>query len=150
MENTLQERDRLLVDKIPLTLSHLSGHQYLPKRGDIIIFNQGGLPGYIGSKQLVKRVIGLPGDRIVVKDGKVTIYNSAHTQGFDPDKTGGYHTASYTTGGVDLRLGTKQLFVCGDNRANSEDSRFFGPIDSSQIVGKLSFRVYPFGKIQHF
>src|SRR5579862_2637110 len=70
MEPTLQNNDRLIVDKIPRTISRIDGHQYVPKRGDIIIFNQSGLPGFIGQKQLIKRVIGLPGERVVVTGGK--------------------------------------------------------------------------------
>lgn len=151
METTLQDHDRLLVDKLPLTFAHLSGHPYIPARGDIIIFNQSNLPGYIGTKQLIKRVIGLPGERVVVDQGVITIYNRTHPNGFNPDTTGKYRiSASTTPGNVDVTLQNNQLFVCGDNRPNSEDSRVFGPIDSSQIVGKLSFRIFPLSKLQHF
>src|SRR5579862_938655 len=66
MEPTLQNDDRLIVNKIPRTLSRIDGHQFVPQRGDIIIFNEDGLPGFIGQKQLIKRVIGLPGERVVV------------------------------------------------------------------------------------
>ena len=151
MEPTLHNSDRLIVDKLPHTIARINNHAYIPKRGDIIIFNQDNLPGYTGSKQLVKRVIGLPGDKVVVNNGFIAIYNKANQKGFNPDKTVGYKiTAPYTGGDVNITLGTNQLFVCGDNRGNSEDSRYFGPIDSSQVVGKLSLRVWPIGHAEHF
>ncbi len=151
METTLQSSDRLLVNKLPETFARISGHPFIPKRGDIIIFNQSGLPGYIGQKQLIKRVIGLPGDHIVIKDGSITVYNSANPKGFNPDKVVGYKLASsITLGIIDVTLGSNQLYVCGDNRNNSEDSRYFGPINSNQIVGKLTFRIFPLSKVSHY
>jgi len=153
METTLQNDDRLIVDKLPRTLARLTHHDYIPARGDIIIFNQTGLPdaGPTGEKQLIKRVIGLPGDRVDIQNGYITIYNSAHPSGFNPDTTGHYHiTATTTPGNVDVTLGKDQLFVCGDNRTNSEDSRFFGPVDASQIVGKLILRILPASEIEKF
>jgi signal peptidase I len=151
MEPTLQNDDRLLVNKLSRTLARVDGRQYVPKRGDIIIFNQASLPGFVGQKQLVKRVIGLPGDRVVVKDGKITIYNSAHPDGFNPDTTGDFHiSAPITSGETDNTLQKDELFVCGDNRANSEDSRFFGPIKTDQVVAKLVLRILPLSKAQSF
>lgn len=150
MEPTLQNNDRLIVDKVPRTIARIDGHQYVPNRGDIIIFNEDGLPGFTGTKQLIKRVIGLPGDHVVVKDGKVTIYNSKHPNGFDPDISGGYTTNQPTSQDFDGVLASNQLFVCGDNRPNSEDSRFFGPINTNQIVAKLMFRILPLNKAKAF
>src|SRR6266446_5998691 len=94
METTLQNNDRLIVNKIPRTLSRIDGRQFVPKRGDIIIFNQVGLPGFVGQKQLIKRVIGLPGERVVVAAGKITIYNNTDPNGFNPDTTGDYRIAA--------------------------------------------------------
>jgi signal peptidase I len=151
METTLQNEDRLIVNKIPRTIARIDGHQFVPKRGDIIIFNQDGLPGFVGPKQLIKRVIGLPGDRVVVHNGKIKVYNSAHPGGFNPDTTGDYRISAPTTNGeVDITLQSNQLFVCGDNRPNSEDSRFFGPITTDQVVAKLVLRILPTNKIQSY
>lgn len=151
METTLQDHDRLLVDKLPQTFAHISGHAYIPNRGDIIVFNQANLPGYSGPKQLIKRVIGLPGDHVVIKDGQITIFNQDNPKGFNPDTSGDYIVeAPSTTGNTDLILGASQIFVCGDNRANSEDSRYFGPIKSSSIVGKLVLRIFPLSSAERF
>ena len=152
METTLQNNDRLIVDKWPRTWARITGQPYVPRRGDIIIFNQSGID-YVGGppKQLIKRVIGLPGEHVTVTGGKITIYNQQHPEGFNPDSSGLYLiTAHDTLGSVNLTLKSDQIFVCGDNRPNSEDSRYFGPINASQIVGKLAFRIIPLNKAQRF
>ena len=151
MQPTLMNDDRLIVNKIPRTIARIDGHQYVPHRGDIIIFNQTGLPGFTGQKQLIKRVIGLPGDRVVVADGRITIYNTGHPDGFNPDTTGDYRIAAPTTvGSVDLTLRSNELFVCGDNRGNSEDSRYFGPINTDAVVAKLVLRILPLNQVKSF
>src|SRR5262249_17578474 len=135
--------------------SDITRHDYIPDRGDIIVFNESGLSqfGQTDSKQLIKRVIGLPGDHVVVKNGSITIYNSQHPGGFDPDKTlpyGKNGTIPYTSGTFDKTLGPHQLFVCGDNRPDSLDSRTFGPINAKQVVGKLVMRLLPIGQAKAF
>jgi signal peptidase I len=153
METTLQNRDRLIVDKIPRTLARITGRSYVPHRGDIIIFNQANLPDSTPGqeKQLIKRVIGLPGDRVVIKNNKITIYNKNNPGGFNPDSSVGYHIKAVpTSGNIDRTLEVNQLFVCGDNRPNSEDSRFFGPVDADQVVGKLVLRLLPLNKTEKF
>lgn len=152
MENTLQNNDRLIIDKVPRTIARITGHAYIPQRGDIVVFNQAGI-NYSGAmeKQLIKRIIGQPGERVVVKNGQITVYNSANPGGFNPDEIGLYHIdAASTPGDIDVTLSPNQLYVCGDNRTNSEDSRFFGPIQANKIVGKLSLRVLPISKAQRF
>jgi signal peptidase I len=150
MEPTLQNNDRLIVDKVSRTIARIDGHQYVPHRGDIIIFNIDSIPGFVGQKQLIKRVIGLPGERVVVKDGHITVYNSQHPSGFNPDASGKYTPNQPTNNDVDLVLASDQLFVCGDNRPNSEDSRYFGPINTNQVVAKLVLRILPVGNAKSF
>lgn len=153
METTLQHRDRLIVDKIPRTWARITKNPYIPHRGEIIIFNQSGLLGIGqgGERQLIKRVIGLPGERVVVKDGSLTVYNQEKPEGFNPDKSGLYTITSRTTpNDVDFTLKDNQIFVVGDNRANSADSREFGPITADQIVGKLSLRILPLDNAERF
>jgi signal peptidase I len=154
MENTLQNADKLIIWKVPRTWSHITGHAYIPNRGDIIVFTESGLSEFGGqqdSKQLIKRVIGLPGDHLVLKNGVYTIYNKSHPQGFEPDKTLPYgQNIPTTAGNIDIKLGKNQLFVSGDNRPDSLDSRSFGPINANQIIGKLVLRVFPVNQAKAF
>lgn len=155
MQNTLQNDDKLIIWKVPRTWSDITRHDYIPNRGDIIVFNEKGLSefGQQDSKQLIKRVIGLPGERVVVNNGAITVYNKDHPDGFDPDTTlpyGNNNAIPYTSGHIDKKLGPHQLFVCGDNRPDSLDSRTFGPINANQIVGKLALRVIPISQAKAF
>ncbi len=155
METTLYNNDRLIVWKAPRTLARITHHQYVPNRGDVIIFDEPGLgiEDGSGTKQLVKRVVGLPGERVVIKNSEITVYSTAHPEGFDPDKTlpyGSEHSFPVTEDDVDVTLTSTQLFVLGDNRTNSLDSRAFGPIETHQVVGKLAMRILPLSKAKIF
>lgn len=156
MQNTLHNGDRLIVWKLPRTWARITGHQYVPKRGDIIILSESGLLKYgdtQDTKQLVKRVIGLPGDHLVIKDGVITVYNKQHPNGFVPDKTlpyGANGAIPPTTNNEDITLGPDQIFVCGDNRGDSLDSRIFGPVQTNQVIGKLVARILPLSDAERF
>lgn len=159
MEDTLMNNDKLIVWKWPKTWSDITGDQYVPKRGDIIIFTESGLSrfGQQNTKELIKRVIGLPGDTVNVDNGVYTVYDKQHPHGFDPDKILPYGkhmdpqgTIPYTTGDDTWHLGPHQLFVSGDNRPDSLDSRDFGPINTNQVIGQLIIRVYPLNKVAIF
>lgn len=154
MESTLQDQDRLIVWKLPRSWARITHHQYVPNRGDIVIFTESGLSQYgqEDTKQLIKRVIALPGERVVVHNNVITVYNKEHPQGFQPDKTLPYGTniTEPAEQEVDTVVGKDELFVCGDNRTNSLDSRFFGPIKTNQIIGKLAVRVLPLNKAEKF
>jgi signal peptidase I len=156
MQNTLQNSDKLIIWKVPRTWSRLTHHAYIPKRGDIIVFSESGLSqfGQSDTKQLIKRVIGLPGDHVIVANGNYMIYNAAHLTGFDPDKTLPYFNYGKnlptTSGDIDITLAANQLFVSGDNRPDSLDSRAFGPINANQVIGKLAVRVFPISQAKGF
>lgn len=148
METTLQDRDRLIVNKLPKTISKITRRQYLPKRADIIIFNID--EGIQGKRQLIKRVMALPGERITIKDSKVTVYNAENPEGFNPDSAPYGSAITYTSGDIDLVVPEGSIFLCGDNRPNSLDSRAIGPVSLDEVVGKLALRVYPFNKSKSF
>jgi signal peptidase I len=155
MQVTLNDKDRLIVWKVPRTWARITHHQYVPNRGDIVIFEQGGLSefGQEDKRQLIKRVVGLPGDRVVVSGGTITIYNPDHPEGFQPDKTLPYSkqtTIPYTSGNIDITLNDNEVYVNGDNRPDSLDSRSFGPVQTDQIVGKLVARILPLGDAELF
>lgn len=151
MEKTLQDNDRLIVNKLGKTWSRVAHKDYLPKRYEIVVFNYSGAAGEGNNKQLIKRVIGLPGDRVVVKKGIVTVYNADKPSGFKPDIEGpenGFITA--TDGNIDETIEDDEVFVMGDNRENSLDSRVFGPIKTTEIIGDLSLRIYPLDQVKKF
>ena len=101
-----------------------------PKRGDVIIFK------YSDTQDFIKRIIGIPGDTIMVKDGKV------YVNGQQLDESNYLEDTVYTSGGDYLAEGQtitiqdNEYFVLGDNRPHSSDSRTFGPISGNQIKGK--------------
>ena len=156
METTLQNNDRLLVWKLPRTWARITGNDYVPKRGDVIIFNEPAAAEELGlgaGKQLIKRLIGLPGERVVVKDGEITVFNSEYTNGFKPDKTLPYNQDNIipeTSGDVDITVPKGSIFVSGDNRPDSLDSRSFGPVPLKDVVGKLAIRILPINNIKTF
>lgn len=153
MQETLHNKDLLIVNKVDRTVARITRKDFIPPRYQIIIFSRdesGGLSGG-NVRQLVKRVIALPGERVVVKDGHVTVYNEQHPEGFNPDEGQKYNESIKTTpGNVDLTVQPGQVFVLGDNRNNSLDSRYFGSVDAGDIVGKLGIRIFPLNKAQMF
>lgn len=155
MENTLQDGDRLIVSKVGKSLSQLRDEDFLPDRGEIIVFAKKGTfdPVARGERQLIKRVVGLPGDRVTIQSGTVTIVNDDNPNGFNPDTTVGYNDLIASRGGatdIDITVPEGAVFVMGDNRSNSQDSRSFGVIASDEIIGELSVRIFPFHAISTF
>lgn len=136
---TYHNQEFLLVDK-------LSYHIKEPERGDILIFKlyENKNNPYEG-KHLIKRVIGLPGERVVIKNGVTTIFNKENPRGFIVEEP--FVSFSDTTKDADQTLDDHHYFVMGDNRAQSFDSRDWGALDSKNIKGQVLFRIYPIKKI---
>lgn len=154
MENTLQPHDRLIVWKAGKTWSRITDSEYIPPRGTVIVFTKRGLYDFNSDreKQLIKRIIGVPGDKVVVRDGKITVYNAENPGGFNPDKTLGYGSdiLGETEGNVEFTVGSGEIFVAGDHRNNSLDSRSFGTVPAEDIVGTLSARILPLSTARKF
>ncbi len=153
MEPTLHNKDRLIIWKVPRTWSRLTGHPYIPARGDVVVVRTLKLAQteFNPNEQIIKRVIGLPGDRVVVKDKVLTIYNAENPDGFQPEKTLPYGSAIQgTSHDGEWTVATDQLFICGDNRYNSTDSRVFGSIQATDVVGKLVLRLLPITDLKPF
>ncbi len=149
MEQTLQNQDLLIVNKWPQTWSKISRKQHVPARHEIIIFDLD--EGYGEKRQLVKRVIGLPGERVVVKNDQISVYNNDNPNGFNPDKDQSYARPELgSPGDVDVTVKEDEIFVCGDNRLNSLDSRYFGPVKISDVVGELTLRIFPINTLKTF
>lgn len=146
---TLHDGDRLIISKVGKTSARLRGQDYVPKRGDIIVF----VDPQRSDLQLIKRVIGLPGERVVVKDGKLTVYNKENPNGFNPDDADYGKDLPRTSGANDVTVPAKHIFVSGDNRegSNSLDSRNeLGTVPEELIVGTLQVRIWPFDGAKFF
>lgn len=102
------------------------------------------------SQYFIKRVIGLPGEKIEIKDGKVKISNQENPEGFVLDESDYLDPSVKTSGDLTIKLDDDQYFVMGDNRMFSSDSRSWGPISKDNIIGKVVFRAWPFGRIDIF
>lgn len=153
MESTLYTGDRLIVNRIPVTVAQLQNKSYVPDRGQVIVFkNPLFVPG-LGEEYIVKRVIAFPGERVVLADGKFTVYNKERPAGFNPDDDNNGEPGSFTAGEVDETVQDDTLFVSGDHRAEgySKDSRNgLGLIPYYDIIGPVTLRVFPFDKIRNF
>jgi signal peptidase I len=151
MTPTLQNDDRLIIDKVEKSFAGLQGKPYIPSRGQVVVLDSS-IVGFNGrEEQLIKRVIGLPGDTITIRDGTVTIKNKDNPDGFNADRQLGLMLSeTYVESPQEWTIEENQLFVMGDNRAQngSYDSRAFGPVESEKIVGRLWARIMPFEKAQ--
>lgn len=152
METTLQNKDRLIVYKLPKTLSKISRNPYVPNRGDVVIFTRHDNFefGTQGDRQLIKRVIALPGETVVIKNNVVKVFNEQNPDGIEPDKADYGKVITNTEGDINLKVPENSIFVLGDNRPQSQDSRAFGPVPLDDLVGKLALRVYPFSQSESF
>lgn len=157
MEATLYTGDRLIINRLPVTLAQLENKQYIPKRGQIIVFKNPQYSATTGDEFIVKRVIAFPGERVTVKDGVLTVFNTQHPEGFHPDDAQKNdptsHPGSPTSGDVDTTVTEGTLFVSGDHREGdySYDSRSgLGLIPYYDVVGPVGIRIYPLTKIRTF
>ncbi len=138
MEPNFYDHEYLFIDKI-------SYRSHQPERGDIVVFHYPRDP----SQFFIKRVIGLPGETVEIANGKVKVYNKQHENGVTLDESG-YLDQDYTAGTKTLTLKPEEFYLLGDNRASSLDSRVFGPVMRSLIVGRVWVRGYPFDRWRHF
>ncbi len=135
MEDTLISGDVLILNKLKYRFTDID-------RGDIISFS------YEDTKYLIKRVIGLPNDTISIRDNTLYINGEVYLEN--------YLTQDFVYEDFDLSsLGYETIpegmyFVLGDNRENSLDSRTIGLITQEQIIGKISFRIWPLNKLAAF
>lgn len=130
MEPNFHHGDYLIVDELSYRFKN-------PERGEVIVFRYPNDP----SQRYIKRVIGLPGETVIVEDGRVMI----------SDESGGslvlqeeqYLSRKETIGQIRIKLGNDEYFVLGDNRAFSSDSRVWGALGRTNIVGRVVVRMFP-------
>jgi signal peptidase I len=102
------------------------------------------------SQFFIKRVIGLPGEKVQIKNGKVTIFNSDNPNGLVLDESGYLSPRVLTSGDMVINLKDKQYFVMGDNRGASSDSRSWGPVPEEDVIGRVLLRAWPLNQLSVF
>ena len=139
MEHNFENHDYLIIDRVTYDISD-------PQRGDVIVF---GLPQE-PSRDLIKRIIGLPGETVVISGAapNISIVSAENPDGFVLDEP--YLSQENLGGATDMRvtLGNDQFFVLGDNRKVSADSRVWGTLPKKDIVGRVLLRLFPFDMIE--
>jgi signal peptidase I len=139
MVPSLQNGQHLLENRLAYVNVEIGGKKYYlfhkPQRGDIVVIE----PPIPHDKPFIKRLIGLPGDTVLIRDGKVMINGTLISENYISQ------TPAYTwpTDGKAYTLGPDEYFVLGDNRNASEDSHFFGPIHAKNIMGKTWVSFWP-------
>lgn len=153
MEDTLLVNDMLLINKLALSFGE-------PSRGDILVFKCPTPEPYTEAKDFIKRVVGLPGDKLEIRDGRLvrngepvdepylkepmdeTRIFHAHKR-FDPES--GQVASFAASDSVTVPPG--HLFMMGDNRNNSQDSRYWGMLPRKAVIGRAAFRYWPPSRI---
>lgn len=135
MQPTFENSDYLITEKVSYTLR-------APQRGEIVIFH----PPDNSSVNYIKRIVGLPGDRVEIKDGSIYI-NSQKID--EPYLTSNEQTKTVAKD-LDIKLKEDEYFVLGDNRNHSRDSREIGPVPKQNIVSKIWVRLLPLNSVNAF
>jgi len=134
-------------DKQYLIVDEISYRIAAPERGQVIVFRYPRDP----QEYFIKRIIALPGEEVQFKDGKVIVYNQANPDGLTLNEK--YLPSDLLTENDNtekIQVPANEYFVLGDNRSNSKDSRSFGPVDKSFVIGKILFRGWPIKDITVF
>lgn len=129
MYPTFQNGNYLIVDEVTYDFSK-------PQRGDVIVFRYPGDPSIF----YIKRIIGLPNETVIIKNGNVTI---VEPNGDSRTLVEPFISAKDTTYNIKRTLGSQQYFVMGDNRPESSDSRVWGPLPAHDIIGRVLLRLFP-------
>jgi signal peptidase I len=140
MQPTLHTGERLIVSRLDyLQIGGVSLTRLLPfdapHLGDVIVFN----PPVVSPDAYIKRIVGLPGDRVSIVGGTVYVNGERLAEPY-------LHDIPTDCGGrwCDVRLGQSEYYVLGDNRSNSSDSRFWGPVGAERIIGSAWLVYFPF------
>jgi len=138
MEPNFSTGNYLLIDELTYRFR-------TPERGEVVVFKYPNDP----SVYYIKRIIGLPGERVVVNNGEVRIINTNYPEG---KKIEEIYLNSHlkTLGNIDIVLDNDNYFVMGDNRSFSYDSRSWGPLPKDNIIGIVRLRLFPINSVEAF
>lgn len=135
MHPTYKNGEMLMANKVTYKVS-------APQRGDVIIFK------FSDTQDFIKRIIGIPGDEVMIKDGKIYINNELLDESKYLKSSVITNGGTYLHEGQTITIQDNEYFVCGDNRTNSSDSREFGPITKDRIKGKAWIVYFPFSEFR--
>ncbi|MDZ7798640.1 MAG: signal peptidase I [Patescibacteria group bacterium] len=138
MEPNFHDNEYLIINELTYRFSQ-------PERGDVVVVNEKEKAG----GYIIKRIIGLPGEKIVIQEGKVEVYSHSDSKGKILEENY-LDKNTKTSGNITIRLKNNEYYVLGDNRSSSLDSRSIGPIIKDQIVGYAWLRAWPFYKMKYF
>lgn len=138
MEPNFENGDYLIIDEISYRFKE-------PSRGEVIVFKY----PQNESQLFIKRIIGLPGEKVEIKDNIIKI-TGTNGKTIDLKEEAYLPSPIITSGNMDISLGDSQYFVLGDNRQASYDSRRFGVVNKSEIIGKVFLRAWPFASLGLF
>ena len=139
MEPSFNDGDYVLIDEITYRFRG-------PKRGEVIIFRS----PQDHSQFYIKRVIGLPGEQVQIKNSQVTIFNEQNPKGMPLKESNYLESDVLTSGSLKAKLGQNEYFVLGDNRLHSSDSRLWGTVNKNLITGRVLLRAWPLNQITKF
>jgi len=138
MEPNFHNNDYLIVDEISYRFKE-------PQRGEVVVFKYPGDEKYF----YIKRIIGLSGEEVEIKDGKIIVFNKEFPDGFILSEP--YLPNNLiTSGNKRVKIDDDKYFVLGDNRNFSFDSRSWGLLDKKEIVGITRLRLWPLNKVMAF
>ena len=133
MEPEFLNSDYILTEKVSYKFNQ-------PERGDIIVFEAPNRQ----NADYIKRVVGLPGETVMVKEGSVYVNGELLNESYEPNNT---DPAQFMKEGKEIVVPEDTYIVMGDNRPHSSDSREFGPVSIESIIGRAIIRYWPFGRI---
>lgn len=134
MDPSFYDGEYLIIDELSYTLDLRE-----PRRGDVVVFRY----PKDRSQHYIKRIIGLPGERVVIRDGVVTVMSTDYPTGLRLDENPYLDPNEFTDGSVNVQLAANEYFVLGDNRDRSSDSRAWGTVPRELIIGRAWIRVLP-------
>ena len=139
MEPQFHDGEYLIIDELSYRFNK-------PQRGEVIVFKYPKDP----SQYYIKRIIGIPNEKIKIDQGKIIIFNEQNPNGFILNENDYLSVEEGGTFLLETKLGKREYFVLGDNRQASSDSRVWGPLPKNFIVGRAWIRAWPFDKIDIF
>lgn len=135
MAPAFHDGEYLIIDELSYDI-----HVRPLQRGDVVVFRY----PLDHSQYYIKRIIGLPGERVRIADGRVTVFSERFPRGVALDESSYLPPSETTEGKVDVSLRPTEVFILGDNRDHSSDSRAWGPLPTDLVIGRAWVRAFPF------